>query len=186
MIRACEYLWVALGLYWLVTARGVKRTKASESRATDILRRGFWVVGYVLLFTEWGRISWLGRRFVPHAPAVADAGLGLTILGLGLAAWARHCLGGNWSAAVALKEGHELVRAGPYARIRHPIYTGLELAIAGTALAVGEWRGVAVFALAAGMYAVKARKEETILAQEFGAAFAEHRRHTGSFLPRLS
>lgn len=186
MVRACEYLWFALGLYWLVTARGAKRAKTREGGITDALRRGFWVAGFVLLFTRWGSIGWLGRAFVTHSSSVQAAGLVLTILGLSLAACARYYLGGNWSAAVTLKVGHELIRKGPYARIRHPIYTGLELAITGTALAVGEWRGIVVLALAVLMYSVKARKEEALLASEFGSAFEEHRRRTGRFLPHLS
>jgi protein-S-isoprenylcysteine O-methyltransferase Ste14 len=87
---------------------------------------------------------------------------------------------------VQIKEGHQLIRSGPYARIRHPIYTGILLATIGTALAVGEYRGL----VAVGMFLVgftrKARKEESFLAAEFGSAFEEHCRQTGFFLPRIS
>jgi protein-S-isoprenylcysteine O-methyltransferase Ste14 len=70
--------------------------------------------------------------------------------------------------------------------MRHPIYTGLLLATFGTALLVGEYRGLlAVLVFLVG-FTRKARKEESFLAAEFGPAFEEHRRHTGFYLPRFS
>ena len=70
-----------------------------------------------------------------------------------------------------LKERHELISRGPYARIRHPIYTGVDLAFLGTALAVAEWRGMVAFVLAVAMLYQKARTEEAWLARDFGVAF---------------
>jgi protein-S-isoprenylcysteine O-methyltransferase Ste14 len=84
-----------------------------------------------------------------------------------------------------LKENHQLIQSGPYARVRHPIYSGLLLALIGTALFVGEWRaafGVLLVFLAHGW---KARREEALLAGQFGASYEEYRKPTGSLLPRL-
>jgi protein-S-isoprenylcysteine O-methyltransferase Ste14 len=186
MIRACEYLWLALGACWLVTAHGVKRARVRENILTAILRRSFWLIAFLLVFSPWGRIGVLGERFAPHRMGIEVTGFLITAGGLALALWARHCLGGNWSGAVTLKEGHELIGSGPYKRIRHPIYTGFDIGIAGTALTLGEWRGLLAFAIALVMYFVKARKEEAWLAGEFGPAFKEHCARTGMFLPRLS
>ncbi|MGH9828286.1 MAG: methyltransferase family protein [Blastocatellia bacterium] len=186
MIHASEYLWFALGVYWVVTAFRVKRARLRENIVTSILRRCFGLIAFVLVFSPQGRIGVLGERFLPRGLAIELTGLLVTFAGLALAVWARYSLGGNWSGAVTLKEGHELIGSGPYRRIRHPIYTGFDIGIAGTALTVGEWRGVLAFAIAVVMYFVKARKEEAWLAREFGPAFDEHRTHTGMFLPRLS
>jgi protein-S-isoprenylcysteine O-methyltransferase Ste14 len=79
-----------------------------------------------------------------------------------------------------------LIRTGPYRTIRHPIYTGILLALLGTAVAVGEVRGLLALAIAWLSFYIKARREESFLTQEFGPGFAEHRRHTGMFLPHLS
>lgn len=157
-----------------------------ENIMAAILRRSFWLIAFLLVFSPQGRIGVLGARFVPQGLAVEVAGLVVTVTGLALAVWARYSLGGNWSGAVTLKEGHELIGSGPYRRIRHPIYTGFDVGIAGTALVVGEWRGVLAFAIAVVMYLFKARKEEAWLTREFGPAFEEHRARTGMFLPRLS
>src|SRR3974390_314183 len=60
--------------------------------------------------------------------------------------WCRIChLGENWNGTVTLKEGHELIRSGPYRFIRHPIYTGMLIAFAGTVLALGELSGLLAF-----------------------------------------
>ena len=64
----------------------------------------------------------------------------LTLAGVAFAVWARMLLAGNWSSDVTLKRDHELIVNGPYALVRHPIYTGILLALIGTALAIGEWR----------------------------------------------
>jgi len=87
---------------------------------------------------------------------------------------------------VMLKHDHELIRTGPYARIRHPIYTGLLLAVLGTAIAIGEYRAILGFVLILVGFSYKAKREEALLEGHFGAAFEEHKRHTGFFLPRFS
>jgi protein-S-isoprenylcysteine O-methyltransferase Ste14 len=109
----------------------------------------------------------------------------LTALGIGFTVWARVHIGRNWSARVVIKEQHELVRSGPYALVRHPIYTGLLLAIAGTALVTGEWRGVLALALATVGFFVKAKREENILSREFGEDFELYRQQTGMLLPKV-
>jgi len=77
-------------------------------------------------------------------------------------------------------------RSGPYRTIRHPIYTGILLAFLGTAVQIGQVRGFLAFVIAWACFYVKARREESFLADEFGDRFAEHRQRTGMFLPRLS
>jgi protein-S-isoprenylcysteine O-methyltransferase Ste14 len=100
--------------------------------------------------------------------------------------WARYCLGDNWSAAVSIREDHELVRRGPYRAMRHPIYSGILLGMLGTVIVVGEVRGILGLVIVyAGFYG-KARKEDAWLTREFGEKFASHVKHTGMFLPRFS
>lgn len=94
-------------------------------------------------------------------------------------------LGSNWSAAVTLKADHELIRSGPYRWIRHPIYTGILLAVIGTALALGEMRGILSFLLILAAFYRKARREERFLNQEFSEKFTAHIQSTGMFLPKL-
>ena len=112
-------------------------------------------------------------------------GVVVTAAGVGVAFWARWHLGANWSGVVTLKEGHELIRTGPYRAIRHPIYTGILLALFGTMLEISEARGLLALAMACLSFYWKARREELFLAQEFGDKFEAHVRQTGMFLPKI-
>ena len=182
-IDAC---WLLFGMYWLVSSLKRKKTKQRE---TWPQRFGYLLplaLGVYLLFQGAAHYGWLGQRFVGAGSAVEWLGVLLTAVGTAIALWARWHLGANWSGAVTLKEGHQLIRTGPYRAIRHPIYTGILLAILGTAITIGEVRALlAVFILWLSFY-VKARREESFLSKEFGPGFLEHKRQTGMFLPRFS
>lgn len=181
-----DALWMLFGLYWLVSALKRKKTKQRE---TVVQRLGYvlpLVVAFYLLSQPGAHYGWLGARFVPYSPAVEWIGVLLTAAGVGVAFWARWHLGANWSGTVTLKEEHELIRTGPYRAIRHPIYTGILLALLGTAVANGEVRALLAVGIAWISFYIKARREESFLAQEFGTGFAEHLRHTGMFLPRVT
>ena len=179
-------LWILFGLYWLVSAFQRKKTKQRENWGQRLRYVLPLVVASYLLSRPEAHYGWLGARFVPASDAVGWVGVLLTAAGVAIAFWARWHLGANWSGVVTLKEGHELIRTGPYRTIRHPIYTGILLALLGTAVAVGEVRGLLALAIAWLSFYIKARREESFLTQEFGPGFAEHRRHTGMFLPHFS
>jgi protein-S-isoprenylcysteine O-methyltransferase Ste14 len=179
-------LWILFGVYWLVSAFKRKKTKQRESWAQRFRYVLPLVVAFYLLSRPEAHYGWLGSRFAPPSDAAGWVGVLLTAAGVAMAFWARWHLGTNWSGVVTLKEGHELIRTGPYRTIRHPIYTGILLALLGTAVAVGEVRGLLALAIAWLSFYIKARREESFLTQEFGPGFAEHRRHTGMFLPHFS
>jgi protein-S-isoprenylcysteine O-methyltransferase Ste14 len=179
-------LWLLFGVYWAVAALTAKKTKRRES----VMQR----LGYVLpllatflLLAERGdERGWLGAYLVPATRAVEWFGAALAAAGIGVCFWARWHLGSNWSGTVTLKEGHELIRSGPYRTIRHPIYTGILLALVGTAIQIAQVRGFIAVGLAFVSFYVKARREESFLKTEFGDRFAEHAERTGMFLPRFS
>jgi protein-S-isoprenylcysteine O-methyltransferase Ste14 len=103
--------------------------------------------------------------------------------GLALAVWARRHLGRNWSGIVTVKQDHELIRSGPYGLVRHPIYTGLLLAILGTAGAIGEWRGLFAFALITVGFVLKFKMEERFMSETFGEQYARYRAEVRSLIP---
>jgi protein-S-isoprenylcysteine O-methyltransferase Ste14 len=179
-------LWMLLCLYWIVSALQQKRASKREAwlgRLQHTLMVGF---AAFLIFSRYAHFSWLGKRFVPEWFWIAVAGVTLTAAGVALAMWARLHLGANWSGTVSIREQHELIRTGPYRWMRHPIYSGILLGMAGTVLVVGEVRGLIGFALMAVALYARAHKEEIWLNREFGASFEAHTQHTGMFLPRFS
>jgi protein-S-isoprenylcysteine O-methyltransferase Ste14 len=178
--------WLAFVLYWIFASLSVNKIRQREPAASRLTRLAVIVATLLLLNTNLGYSGFLGRRFVPFTRSIPWLGAILTVAGAAFAIWARVHIGRYWSGTVALKVGHELIRTGPYAHIRHPIYTGVLVALAGTALAIGRHGALLAFLVLLADLAWKSRKEEALLAEEFGAAFEEHRRHTGFFLPRFS
>lgn len=175
--------WYAFGLFWLLAAFRVKATKSIEPAPARIFTAALLVAAFYLLFTRDLPFAWLSQRFIPATSPIPEIGVAMTYIGAALAIWARIAIGSNWSARVMVKEGHELVRSGPYAYVRHPIYTGLLLAIAGTALIIGEWRGVVAVAIVAVAHSLKAKREEAAMIAEFGESYQQYRERTGFLFP---
>jgi protein-S-isoprenylcysteine O-methyltransferase Ste14 len=177
--------WIIFVLYWILGAIKTRATREKESAASRIAILLIEGTGYALIFTGSAGIGLLGIRFMPRTLASAGLGVVLTWSGIGLAIWARYHLAEYWSARITIKEDHQLIRTGPYARLRHPIYSGLVLATIGSALVIDEWRCVLGVGLVLTGYWFKARKEEAMLSQQFGDAFREHQKHTGFLIPRF-
>ena len=177
--------WYVFGAYWVASWLRVKPTKTTEKSVDRLLTIALVVVAFGLLFENWMRIGPLRWRFVPDDPWISWIGIGLTWMGVAIAVWARYCIGEYWSARVTLKEGHQLIRSGPYAFVRHPIYTGMLLGTTGAALVAGEWRGIVAVILLLGAHSLKALREEALLTKEFGDEYTSYRKHTGFLFPRL-
>lgn len=178
-------LWTVWLLYWVLRAWGVRKNERGESLGARFTTALVLAIGGYLIFAPITPLGPLNGRFVPDTQGIQTVGLALIVAGLGITVWAREHIGKFWSGRVMLKQGHELIQSGPYARVRHPIYSGIFLAMLGTAVVVGEWRallGTAIFFVG---HRLKARREEALLASQFGSAYEEYRQRTGSLLPRF-
>jgi len=175
-------LWVAWLIYWWVSARDVKPTKWQESPLSKAWHRVPLIIAAILF----GAFGWLPRglrgRFVPAGPIFPLLGAVLLAAGLGFSVWARRHLGRNWSADVVVKEGHALIRTGPYRHVRHPIYTGILLAFLGTAVTIGEWRGLIGVGFAVLSFVRKSRVEEQRMQDTF-PEYAQYRRESAALIP---
>jgi len=186
--RCIDWTWSAVGVVWLVSALTVKKAARREAAGSRLLQIAIMAAVFVLLFPSLLRryelpLGPLSSRFVPESPAIAWTGLALTIAGCAFAIWARLLLGGNWSGSVTVKQDHRLIRRGPYAIVRHPIYSGFLLGMLGTALALGQWRGIAGLALAFIGWHMKSRKEEAFIVAQFGEAYTAYRHEVKAFIP---
>lgn len=175
--------WIVFVAYWALGALKTRRTERKEPFTSRYGILFLEIVGFVMLFSDDAGIGILAQRVIPRTYAVAVTGVVLTWAGIAMALWARWHLGQYWSARITIKEDHKLIRTGPYARLRHPIYSGLDLAVIGSALAIDEWRCVVGVCLIILGYWIKARREEAMLTAQFGADFQEHCRHTGFLFP---
>jgi protein-S-isoprenylcysteine O-methyltransferase Ste14 len=177
--------WIVFIVYWIAGALKTRATREKESFTSRFVVLAIEVIGYLLIFSASTGIGVLGTRVLPRSLLGPVVGVVLTWLGIALAIWARYHLAEYWSARVTIKEGHQLIRTGPYTHLRHPIYSGLVLATLGSALVIDRWRCVLGLCLVLAGYCFKAKKEETMLTQQFGDAFREHQKHTGFLIPRF-
>lgn len=135
-----EYFWIAFGVIWIVWAAWTKPTQRRESVSARALYALVMLAGFYVMSGGPLLGSWSHLRLYPSIRWVEVLGLVLTGAGLAFAIWARAIIGGNWSGAVSVKVGHELIRTGPYRWVLHPIYSGITLALLGTAMGIGRTR----------------------------------------------
>jgi protein-S-isoprenylcysteine O-methyltransferase Ste14 len=176
-------MWVAWFLYWVICARNAKRTVRRESlgsRAAHVLPL---MVGILLVALPHLPGAVFATRILPETFGTYWVGVIMILLGLAFAVWARRHLGGNWSGTVTVKENHMLIRTGPYAWVRHPIYTGLLTAVLGTAVARGELRGVWAIAICTIAFVIKLRIEERWMREVFGEAYERYRAEVPALVP---
>ncbi len=181
---ACHFIWVAWALSWLLAAVWSSRAESRASLAEQLPYRLLTIAGFILLFAfRTGRYNGPLRLWV--LPVGAGWGMAmLCLVGFTFAWWARIHLGQLWSAFVTKKADHHIIDTGPYAIVRHPIYTGIILAAIALAIEKGT-----VFALVGAFLAslgfwVKARIEEGFLREQLGAeAYDSYRRRVPMLVP---
>jgi protein-S-isoprenylcysteine O-methyltransferase Ste14 len=174
--------WTLWLWYWIATSNQVKQTARKEASLSRTLQSIPLIAGGMLIILP--DVSSAAWSFNGQAiGALQYAGFAVLLAGLGFSVWARLHLGTNWSVSVTLKEGHELVRSGPYGLVRHPIYTGCLLALVGAAMIGAEWRGLVGLLLIFGSLAYKVRVEESWLSGHFGGAYTQYRRDVAALIP---
>ena len=178
-------MWLGYSAYWWAMSRNVKRTERSESAVSRFARMIAIVVAAALLLLPSVPLPLLNKRFVQTGDWSFWSGAAITAAGLLFSIWGRHHLGKNWSQAVTVKEGHELITSGPYSLVRHPIYTGLLLGFFGSAVARGEWRGILAVALVFAVLWFKLRLEEKWMRAQFGAAYETYSRKVSALVPYI-
>lgn len=178
-------LWWAWLAYWALASLGGKAVRRRESALSRLAHFGPFLLAAWLVGADRLPGDFLGGRIWPQTEVTFWTGAAMLAGGLAFTVWARRVLGGNWSGSVTVKEGHELVRTGPYALVRHPIYTGLLLGFLGTALARAEWRGVVAVAILLPALWRKLRLEERWMGETFGPAYADYRQGTAALIPYL-
>ena len=179
-------VWVAFLVYWQIAwqmAAGAKTTTRIEPALSRVLRTIAFLVAISLFFIPQPLVPWLFRRLLPNPLACFWTGAVITVAGLSFAIWARIILGTNWSRSVTIKQDHELITAGPYRLVRHPIYTGILTGFLGSAAATGQLRGLLAFALVFLALWYKLRLEESWMRSQFGDVYTNYSRRTAALVP---
>jgi len=176
-------LWLAFIVVWVAMARGGKAVAERESAVSRVSHYLPLAIAIYLIAAPHVPFALLNDRFAPLSLWLVQLGAALTFAGIAFAVWARVWIAGNWSTDVTLKRDHELIVSGPYALVRHPIYTGVLLGLLGTALAVGEWRAALAVVLAAAAYWRKLGIEEAVMRRQFGEAYARYAARVPALIP---
>ncbi len=183
IIGLLKYPWIVLGLVWLITWFIVKRTTRGEASWVSLLRSLFFGLLFDVLYRRPPRWHWLHAQLLPTTVTTAWIGLGLTIVGAAFGIWARFTLGRNWSSRAKIKNDHQLIVTGPYRIVRNPIYTGVLLALLGTAVALGQMRHFVGLPVLLGLWIWKTTTEQKLLRDQFGEAYEDYCRRVKAFIP---
>jgi len=178
-------LWVAWMVYWFISSLKVKATVRTESIASRAAHIVPLVVAGIVVMSRTRPWGVLFDPMLPESLVTFWTGAAILAAGLAFTVWARVYLGGNWSGLVTLKQDHELIRGGPYALVRHPIYTGVLVAFIGTAIARNEWRGLLAVAIVFVALWRKLKLEERFLGDAFGESYSKYRAEVSALIPYL-
>jgi Putative protein-S-isoprenylcysteine methyltransferase len=182
------YCWIAVGLVWVAGLAYTKKVAQRMPMGPRFFQIALGILGIVLISSRAFDVGWMADSLISDSRVLSLAGwIGLTLTALGciFACWARLALGGNWSGEATIKNDHELIMKGPYALTRHPIYTGLLVAAAGTALAVSKWHAIVGFTLVALMLMLKIGQEERLLTRQFPESYPAYKRRVKALIPGL-
>jgi protein-S-isoprenylcysteine O-methyltransferase Ste14 len=178
-------IWLAWVVSWVVAAFWSGRTRTHVATLASWVYRLPILIGAIFLMPLTARV--LGAVPLYQVGTLGTYVLALvTVLGISFTWWARIHLGRFWSNAITHKEDHRIIDTGPYGMVRHPIYTGLIVAILATGIAVGTWTAIvgALF-ICFGEWQ-KARMEEGFLSVELGQeAYRNYSRRVPMIVPFL-
>ena len=180
LIGAISACWGVFLVVWAITSFQAKTSVRRGLNSAGV----FWRIGVLVAAVILSRgvaQGWIPRP-TPFPYVVQLLGVALAIFGIGFAIWARLTLGQNWGMPMTLREKPELVTAGPYAFVRHPIYTGILFAMLGTALTVGAW-WFFILLIAFGYFLISARQEEKDMLQQFPEAYPAYMARTKRLIP---
>ncbi len=166
--------WAVFWVGWLAVAFTAKR---SVGRRHFLGGRAAAAVAVLILVRVFH-----GSGLEVHSLALAVAGTIVFLIGLALAIWARVIIGRNWGMPMTQRVEPELVTAGPYAVVRHPIYSGILLGVLGTALVV-SLIGLAITLILGIYFFNAARVEERNLTTTFPAVYPAYRQRTKMLIP---
>jgi protein-S-isoprenylcysteine O-methyltransferase Ste14 len=174
--------WIIFLAYWLVSAFTVKRTAEPQRLLSALAHRvpvglGWFLLAYQELPPP------LNLMLMPHTDWARVIGAAICVFGLFVTIWARWTLAGNWSSDVTFKQGHELVKTGPYHFVRHPIYTGLLVMCLGSAIEIGRLRCFLSLVVVGIGFWIKLKQEERLMLRHFPAEYPAYQKQVKALVP---
>ncbi len=172
------------GLVFIVSAQLAQRRAVSRRGATVRTAGGLAALVPYFLWVPYVVIALRPGPELGVPEALEWIGVALTVLGVAFSLWAIGTLGRHYDLVLEVHQDHELIRRGPYALVRHPVYTGLALHFAGVCLATGNAlliAGTLLVSLPA--FYLRARAEEILLRERFGAEYEKYAQEVPMLVP---
>jgi len=189
IVRWISMVWLIFSIVWLVAAFASKRSLQRQTYGSRVVQGSLILVSMLFIFNFWNVFNssrmqgWLTERIIPATSSWVLLGAALAVLGVLICLWARAILGKNWSGTVTIKQNHELILRGPYAFVRHPIYTGLLVGMLGTAIVFGYVRCFVGVLLCGFALWFKLQIEERFMLQQFGDQYTQYRQRVRALVP---
>ncbi len=172
--------------------RSGERILPNESAIQREGGRGFFifrVVIFLALMAFLGMygigMAWIDAFHIQLPDGLRWAGFGIGLITVAFWTWTQLTLDTQWSAQLQLKRNHHLVTTGPYARIRHPLYSGIFGWCLALSLLTANWIFVAACLLAIAGLLWRVPREEQMMLEAFGDEYKAYMQHTGRFFPKL-
>jgi protein-S-isoprenylcysteine O-methyltransferase Ste14 len=175
-------LWLGWLIFWVLAARRTATSQRMETLLTGASYRLPLVLGALLMAFPMP-FPLLNSTLWTASPLLLGTGVALTAVGLTFAVWARVHLGIYWSGRITLKVDHRVIQSGPYACVRHPIYSGMILALLGTTITLGTVRACVGFVLMFISFVRKLQIEEVWLRSHFGAEYERYQKRVKALIP---
>ena len=182
---------LVMRIYFALQVRGAKERVMPDRQAVEQEGKGMFAARAVLFFLLIGWLviyainpSWMSVLSIPFPDWLRWLGFFLGLASLVFWTWTQIALGKQWSPQLQLREEHHLVTSGPYARIRHPLYTAMFGYGISLALVTANWIFVILAVMViVGMF-LRVPKEEQMMIDEFGEEYQAYKQRTGRFLPK--
>jgi protein-S-isoprenylcysteine O-methyltransferase Ste14 len=171
--------WLVFVVYWFVSSFSAKR---SVRRNWGFLAFRIAIAIILIALIDSKTFGNSGIVYSNPNPLVGGIGVVLCMAGIAFAIWARVHIGKNWGMPMTKRVEPELVTSGPYTYVRHPIYTGILLAMFGTTLTLGVW-WLIVFVLVGIYFVYSATQEEKFLTEQFPNQYPEYKKRTKMIIP---
>jgi protein-S-isoprenylcysteine O-methyltransferase Ste14 len=183
-MAATSPFWILLALWLVWLLPFVVRRRGGGQKPAVTARGARW--GMLLQGIAFGTAGFHTPPQPPPSAIRIAIGAAFGVLAIVIGMSATSALGKQWRFDAALNPDHRLIRSGPYAVVRHPIYASMLLMIAATALLVSNW---IAFCIALVLYLIgteiRIRIEEGLLVTRFGDEYEEYRRRVAAYLPGL-
>ena len=182
---------ILMRMYFAIRVRQAKERVMPDRQAIEREGRGMFATRVVMFFLllAWLMLyaiypPWMKALAAPFPDWLRWAGFTLGLASLALWIWTQVALGKQWSPQLQLRQEHHLITSGPYARIRHPLYTAMIGYGTALALVSANWVFILFAILAIAGMAARVPREEKMMIEEFGEEYIAYMQRTGRFFPR--